>query len=68
MYYRELLDNLKQNTKSDLTDSKNRLVYFDLLVNLLISYNEDEVYNSDDIINKVNELYGMHLDLAPVLS
>lgn len=66
MYYRDLLDNLKQNTKSDLTNPKNKLVYFDLLVNLLISYNEDEVYSSDDIINKVNELYGTHLDLEHI--
>ncbi len=66
MYYRELLDNLKQNKKSDLKKPRNRLVYFDLLVNLLISYNEDEVYSSADIINKVNELCGTSLDLEQI--
>ena len=66
MYYRDLLDKLKQNKKLDLTDSKNRLVYLDLLVNLLVSYNEDIVYSSDDIINRVNELYRTQLDLKHV--
>lgn len=66
MYYRELLDHLKQNTKTDLNDSKNKLVYFDLLINLLLSYNEKEVNRSSNLINKVNELYGTSLDLERI--
>ena len=64
-YYEELLGSLKEGKPISFEDSKNKLIYFDLLVNLLVSYNEQEVY-SEEFVNKFNELTGSHFNLQQI--
>lgn len=57
-YYEDLLHKLKANQKQSLDSDTNKLLYFDLLSNILISYNEDYAHSH---ISNFNRLYSTNL-------
>lgn len=57
-YYEDLLHKLKSNKKQPLDSDTDKLLYFDLLSNILISYNEDYAHSH---ISNFNRLYSTNL-------
>ena len=61
--YRRVLTALKTGQQLDLANPENKLAYLDLLVNILYSYNEEEIQKDSSSIQRLLDAPGVGLTL-----